>query len=92
MQYEWPGNVRELRNLIEGLVIFGRDGQPLDVADLPNHIRSQTHTTRDLNLRFGMTMKEIEKRAIEETLKATGYDKQRTAEILEIGLRTSTGR
>jgi DNA-binding NtrC family response regulator len=88
MQYEWPGNVRELRNLIEGLVIFGRDGQPLDVADLPNHIRSQTHSTRDLNLRVGVTMKEIEKRAIEETLKATGYDKQRTAEILEIGLRT----
>jgi two-component system response regulator HydG len=35
-----------------------------------------------------MTMKEVEKRAIEETLKATGYDKQRTAQILEIGLRS----
>jgi len=88
MQNEWPGNVRELRNLIEGLVIFGRDGQPLDVADLPNHLRSQTHPSRDLNLRVGMTMREIEKRAIEETLKATGYEKQRTAEILDIGLRT----
>ncbi len=88
MQYEWPGNVRELRNLIEGLVVFGRDGQPLDVGDLPNHLRSQPSTTRDLGLRVGMTMAEIEKRAIEETLKATGYDKQRTAQILEIGLRT----
>jgi len=88
MQYEWPGNVRELRNLIEGVVVFGRDGQPLDVGDLPNHIRSQAHATRNLNLRVGMTMKEIEQRAIEETLKATGYDKQRTAQILEIGLRS----
>ena len=35
-----------------------------------------------------MTMDEIEKRAIEETLKATGYDKQKTAQTLEIGLRT----
>jgi DNA-binding NtrC family response regulator len=33
-------------------------------------------------------MQDIEIRAIEETLKATGYDKQRTAQILEIGLRT----
>ena len=88
MQYDWPGNVRELRNLIEGMVVFGRDGEPLDVGDLPNHIRAQVHASRDLHLRVGMTMEEIEKRAIEETLKATGYDKQRTAQILGIGLRS----
>ncbi len=88
MQYDWPGNVRELRNLIEGMVVFGRDGEPLDVGDLPNHLRAQPPVTRDLHLRVGMTMEEIEKRAIEETLKATGYDKQRTAQILGIGLRT----
>jgi len=88
MQYEWPGNVRELRNLIEGMVVFGRDAKPLDVGDLPNHLREQAHPMRDLHLRVGMTMSEIEQRAIEETLKATGYDKQKTAEILEIGLRT----
>ncbi len=88
MQYDWPGNVRELRNLVEGMVVFGRDAMPLDVGDLPNHLRTQAPTSRDLRLRIGMTMQEIEIRAIEETLKATGYDKQRTAQILEIGLRT----
>jgi len=88
MQYEWPGNVRELRNLVEGMVVFGRDGQLLDVGDLPNQLRTQISPNRDLHLRVGMTMAEIEKRAIEETLKATGFDKQKTAEILEIGLRT----
>ncbi len=88
MQYDWPGNVRELRNLIEGMVVFGHDGEPLDVGDLPNHLRVQPSESRDLGLRVGMTMEEIEKRAIEETLKATGYDKQRTAQILGIGLRT----
>jgi len=88
MQYDWPGNVRELRNLIEGMVVFGRDGQPLEVSDLPNLIRDQEHPTRSVHLRVGMTMQEVEKRILEETLKATGYDKQRTAEILEIGLRT----
>jgi DNA-binding NtrC family response regulator len=88
MQYDWPGNVRELRNLVEGMVVFGRDGRPLDVGDLPTHIRTQASPHRDMHMRVGMTMTEVEKVAIEETLKATGYDKQRTAEMLEIGLRT----
>jgi len=42
----------------------------------------------DLNVTVGMSMQEIERRAIEETLRATGYDKQKTAKILGIGLRT----
>ena len=88
IQYDWPGNVRELRNLIEGLVVFGRDGEPLDVGDLPNHLRAQVRASRDLHLQVGMTMEEIEKRAIEETLKMTGFDKARTAQILGIGLRS----
>ncbi|NNF05634.1 MAG: sigma-54-dependent Fis family transcriptional regulator, partial [Candidatus Eisenbacteria bacterium] len=88
MQYEWPGNVRELRNLVEGMVVFGRDGHLLDVGDLPTDLRVQKSATRDLHVRVGMTMEEIEQRAIEETLKATGYDKQKTAQILGIGLRT----
>jgi two-component system nitrogen regulation response regulator NtrX len=88
LSYTWPGNVRELRNLVEGMVVFGRDGRPLDVGDLPTHIRTQASPHRDMHMRVGMTMTEVEKVAIEETLKATGYDKQRTAEMLEIGLRT----
>ena len=88
IQYDWPGNVRELRNLIEGMVVFGRDGQHLDVGDLPHQFRAQPSSQRDLNLRVGLTMAEIEARAIEETLKATGYDKQKAAAILQIGLRT----
>jgi transposase len=35
-----------------------------------------------------MTMEEIEKIAIEHTLRSVGYDKQKAAEILGIGLRT----
>jgi transcriptional regulator with PAS, ATPase and Fis domain len=39
-------------------------------------------------VRVGMTMEEIEKIAIEHTLRSVGYDKQKAAEILGIGLRT----
>jgi transcriptional regulator with PAS, ATPase and Fis domain len=88
MQYNWPGNVRELRNLIEGMVVFGRDGKPLDVSDLPVDLRSKSEAPKEIILHLGMTMNEIEKRVIEETLKAFGYDKQKTARALDIGLRT----
>ena len=36
----------------------------------------------------GMSMNEIERAALEATLRSVGYDKQRAAKILGIGLRT----
>ncbi|HMI31622.1 MAG TPA: helix-turn-helix domain-containing protein, partial [Candidatus Limnocylindrales bacterium] len=59
------------------------------VSDLPIHMRQQRSSTgEDLNVTVGMSMQELERRAIEATLRATGHDKQKTAKILGIGLRT----
>jgi two-component system, NtrC family, response regulator HydG len=91
MQYYWPGNVRELKNTIEGMVVLSASGRMLDVADLPEHILRQVELktpAADIHVRVGMTMEEIEKIAIEHTLRSVGYDKQKAAEILGIGLRT----
>ncbi len=88
MQHTWPGNVRELRNLIEGMVVFGRDGKPLDVTDLPLDLRSTSGSEDAIRIGVGMTMEEVERRVIEENLKSFGYDKQKTARSLDIGLRT----
>jgi two-component system, NtrC family, response regulator HydG len=91
MQYHWPGNVRELKNSLEGMVVLSASGRMLDVSDLPEHILRQVDTegpAGDIYLRVGMTMEEIEKIAIEHTLRSVGYDKQKAAEILGIGLRT----
>ncbi|HEX7880899.1 MAG TPA: sigma-54 dependent transcriptional regulator [Candidatus Eisenbacteria bacterium] len=88
MQHEWPGNVRELRNLMEGMVVFGRDGKPLDVGDLPLEMRSNAPAPRTLSVPIGTPMSEVERRVIEETLKAYGHDKPKTAKALDIGLRT----
>jgi transcriptional regulator with PAS, ATPase and Fis domain len=44
--------------------------------------------TEEGGLRVGMTMKQIEKLAIEETLQAVGHDRRKAAAILEIGLST----
>ena len=91
MQYHWPGNVRELKNTIEGMMVLSPSGRVLDVSDLPEHILRQVGSempSGDIHLRVGMTMEEIEKIAIEHTLRSVGYDKHKAAEMLGIGLRT----
>jgi transcriptional regulator with PAS, ATPase and Fis domain len=89
MQYEWPGNVRELRNTIEEMVIFAQGKRALEVSDLPIALRQQRPPAgEDMNLSVGMTMNEIERASIEATLRSVGYDKQKAAKILGIGLRT----
>ena len=89
MQYDWPGNVRELRNTVEEVVIFARGKGLIEVSDLPIALRQQRPPAgEDMNLSVGMSMNEIERAALEATLRSVGYDKQRAAKILGIGLRT----
>jgi two-component system response regulator HydG len=95
--YEWRGNVRELRNVVEMMVVLDIDGM-LDVDDLPPELEEPTDTNggaasaplpegAGLDL-IGKTMAEIERFAIEETLKRTGGNREEAARILEIGERT----
>ena len=42
VNYHWPGNVRELVNIIERLVVTGKQ-DTLSVADLPLEVRTQAH-------------------------------------------------
>ena len=86
--YDWPGNVRELKNCIEGMVVMSAPGRPLDVVDVPAHIRKAPREVDGPGLRPGMTMKQIERLAIAETLKAVDYDRRKAAAMLEIGLST----
>ncbi|MFH0778808.1 MAG: sigma-54 dependent transcriptional regulator [Candidatus Eisenbacteria bacterium] len=88
VRHDWPGNVRELKNCIEGMVVFCARERALDVTDLPEHLRVGKKQRRYMRLPVGTTMQEVEKIAIEETLKSVGHDKQKTAELLGIGLRT----
>jgi DNA-binding NtrC family response regulator len=86
---DWPGNVRELKNCVEGMVVFAEGKRPLAVADLPPARREfRAEAAREVRLDLGLGMEEVERRFIEETLRWVGYDKQRAAETLGIGLRT----
>ena len=86
--YDWPGNIRELKNCIEGMVVMCPRSGPLEVTDIPRHISGKDRQFSGLHLRVGMTLVELEKIAIAETLKAVNYDRRRAAEILKIGLST----
>ena len=88
-RFDWPGNVRQLRNVVDAMVLARRGGRDLDVGDLPQHIRegAAAHPS-EIRLPTGATMAEIERAAIEETLKSCDYNKGEAAKILGIGLRT----
>jgi DNA-binding NtrC family response regulator len=88
MDYEWPGNVRELKNCIEGMVVMSAPDRELSLSDVPAHIRKLPRQARDGGLQAGMTMKQVEKLAIEQTLQAVEYDRRKAAKMLEIGLST----
>jgi len=88
MRYPWPGNVRELENTVEQMIILGRDGKPLDVVDVPEEIKATSTNGQSISIPAGVSMTEVERTVIEQTLRSVGHDKEKAAEILQIGLRT----
>jgi transcriptional regulator with PAS, ATPase and Fis domain len=100
-RYDWPGNVRELKNTIEGMVVFAPNDAVLGVEDLPDnvleslgigHISDRMPESdsafKRMRVPVGTSLAEVERIAIEETLRATGGDKAEAARTLRIGLRT----
>ena len=88
LEYDWPGNVREIKNCIEGMVVMRPRQGLLDITDIPPHIDRRGRRSAGTHFRVGMTMQEVEKLVVQETLRATGWDRRRTAEILGMGLST----
>jgi len=88
--YDWPGNIRQLRNCIRTMVVMC-ESDKLDVADIPPEI----HQPRQLapgnraggNL-AGVSLNELEKQAIIDTLTKTDNNREKAAKILGIGERT----
>lgn len=87
VDYSWPGNVRELQNTIERAVVLAKK-TVLNEADLPEAICSQVRDAEGLSIPIGTPLDEIERRAIQETLRFTNGDKKRAAQLLGIATRT----
>jgi transcriptional regulator with PAS, ATPase and Fis domain len=85
--YSWPGNVRELQNVVERAVAL-TTGNLVAFQDLPDEIRRHSPEDDKIVLPVGVTMGEIERLAILQTLKKTQGDKELAARLLGIGLAT----
>ncbi len=104
VNYDWPGNVRELRNVVfrmclesepralahpEPRALARANGPTLQVEDLPDSLRASTDIVPagPPNL-AGMSMADVEKLHIINTLRMFGGNREKTAKALGIGART----
>lgn len=84
LDYPWPGNVRELANIIERTVVL--DFAP--VIDAEHLYLDSSVTAAPKELKKGMTLHEMEKELILETLESNHQNRTKTASILGISVRT----
>lgn len=86
--YTWQGNVRELRSTIDSMLVL-TEHETLDVDDLPENVRGTTDIVLAANLNTaGLSMSDMEKLHIMNTLKITAGNREKAAKILGIGART----
>jgi DNA-binding NtrC family response regulator len=87
--YEWPGNIDELRNVVERACMV--DVAPRLTADdiRPWLGNKELQNTGSVT---GMTLRDMERKLIESTFTRCGGNRERTAQILKIGLRTLSGK
>jgi DNA-binding NtrC family response regulator len=89
-EYDWPGNVRELENVLERAAILA-DANGIRTKDLalPLHM-IPTGSGREGSGKIGsaVSLDEIEKDHIEGVLVRTKWNKNLSAKILDISLKT----
>jgi DNA-binding NtrC family response regulator len=101
--YPWPGNVRQLLNVVQNMVVTAiGQSQPgeevtLDVRHIPDDVRASEDEEgapiaslggAGSGSLAGASLQQIEKRAIRETLRLTGGNREQAARLLGIGERT----
>lgn len=95
VSYDWPGNVRELSNIIERAVIIEPSLEIKPEALSLNQVRPalplQIQTSgsqKMITVPIGVTLDELEKQLIIETLAANNMNRTKTAAMLAISIRT----
>lgn len=87
--YPWPGNVRELENCMARAVILSK-GRQIEMRDLPERVaRHYTLLGEERGVPFpeaeqGLSLKEMERKYIQQTLEKCQGNKSLAAQILGI--------
>tara|TARA_R110002072_G_scaffold1989_2_gene16282 strand:- start:7663 stop:9216 length:1554 start_codon:yes stop_codon:yes gene_type:complete len=91
--YNWPGNVRELQNIIERAYILS-DGRIVEKNHISEHVvefkadASDSEDKEEKVVYGELTLDELEKRHICNTLEKLGGNKTKTAKTLGITVKT----
>lgn len=81
--YDWPGNVRELESVMERAVLFCQ-GDELTVGDLPDELQDFQMTSNRVFVPQSLSLEEIERDVIIQTLERTSGNVKKSAEILRV--------
>jgi len=89
VNYDWPGNVRELENVVERAVVLCL-GEQVTPADLPPQLagRGEVAASVESLAAAGATLRDMEREMIRATLRETGGNRTRAAQILGIARQT----
>lgn len=88
VSYDWPGNVRQLRNVIRTMAVMC-EGDTIDINDIPAEIRTMRRLAGAAqNTTSDMSLGDLERNAIAETLQKVNGNREKAAKILGIGERT----
>ena len=88
MNHEWKGEIRELENVIERAVIFCNEDF-INVKNLPIQFQSDTEPS-DYSPSGSLdeSVKRFEKEIIIRALESNEFNKEKTADTLQVGLST----
>jgi DNA-binding NtrC family response regulator len=84
-RYAWPGNIRELENFVENTIIVV-DDEKIGVCNLPEEIRG--YVANDYVLDADVSLSDLEKQHIINTLSKMNGNKTRVADTLGISIKT----
>jgi two-component system NtrC family response regulator len=86
-EHTWPGNVRELANVIEHAMILCEQ-LPIGVEHLPQRLSARRLRRTEPLPTTGLSLREIEMRAIRDALARHAGNKPKAADELGISLKT----
>jgi DNA-binding NtrC family response regulator len=86
-RFPWPGNVRQLRNMIERLVITCKSAT-IETRDLPDFLHAHDQNATTFTIRPGMSLAEVEKLLIRQTLTHVTANREEAAKLLGISRRS----
>ncbi len=87
LNYSWPGNVRELENIVERAVVI-EDENEVTISSLPSQLRGFGSGTEIPASHEIISIAEVEREHIIRALKATDWNRSKTARLLGIDRKT----